>query len=270
MGTISASKFIFFGHLSALMTTAQVVAKRVLPSPVRQWLWRLGHNLSFWPPIGWVCFVSLRRVNPISQIFGLERGQGIDRYYIEKFLAQYAADICGCVLEVADNRYTSRFGGERVTKSDVLHVQSGNPRATIVADLASYNDIASDSFDCIIVTQTLQFIYDVRAAILTLHRILKPDGVLLATFPGISQISRYDMERWGEYWRFTTRSARKLFEEAFPAAKVTVEAHGNVLAASAFLQGLALEDVRPEELNCRDPNYEVLITVRAVKSGENL
>jgi hypothetical protein len=101
---------------------------------------------------------------------------------------------------------------------------------------------------------------------LTLHRALKPGGVLLATFPGISQISRYDMERWGEYWRFTTRSACKIFEEHFSAANVSVEAYGNVLAANAFLQGLALEDVRQKELDYFDPNYEVLITVRARKS----
>jgi SAM-dependent methyltransferase len=152
----------------------------------------------------------------------------------------------------------------------VLHFQEGNPKATIVADLSSHNNIPSNSFDCIIFTQTLQFIYDVQATILTLHRILKPRGVVLATFPGISQISRYDMERWGEYWRFTTCSARKLFEDAFPAGNVTVQAYGNVLAASAFLQGLAVEDVRREKLDYRDPNYEVLITVRAIKSGENL
>jgi len=152
----------------------------------------------------------------------------------------------------------------------VLHAVSGNPKATIVADLTSDNDIASDSFDCIIATQTLQFIYDVRASIRTLHRILKPGGVLLATIPGISQISRYDMQRWGEYWRFTTRSAQKLFEEGFPLSNLSIEAHGNVLAASALLQGLAVEDVRHEELNYRDPDYEVLITVRAVKSGTSL
>ena len=151
-----------------------------------------------------------------------------------------------------------------------FHAVSGNPKATIVADLTSDNDIASDSFDCIIATQTLQFIYDVRASIRTLHRILKPGGVLLATIPGISQISRYDMQRWGEYWRFTTRSAQKLFEEGFPLSNLSIEAHGNVLAASALLQGLAVEDVRHEELNYRDPDYEVLITVRAVKSGTSL
>ena len=66
-------------------------------------------------------------------------------------------------------------------------------------------------------------------------------------------------------WRFTTLSARRLFGEVFPTENVTVEAYGNVLVAVAFLHGLAAEELRQEELDHRDPDYEVLITVRAVK-----
>jgi SAM-dependent methyltransferase len=264
-----ASRFLVVfarNGLAVMKTSVKFAARQILPSRVRLWLRKQQRNLSFWPPIGWVRFGNLRRVTPISPIFGLDRGQSIDRYYIDKFLMRHTADINGNVLEVAENRYTRRFGGERVTKSDVLHVQEGNPGATIVADLSSSCGIAPNIFDCIILTQTLQHIYDGRAAIQTLYRILKPAGVLLATFPGISQISRYDMERWGDYWRFTTLSARKLFEEAFQSTNVRVEAYGNVLAASAFLQGIATEELRREELDHVDPDYEMLITVRAVKS----
>jgi SAM-dependent methyltransferase len=238
---------------------AKVIAKRITPFRVRRWLRTQQHKLRLWPPVGWVRFGSLRRLTPVSRVFGFDRGRCIDRYYIENFLARHVEDIHGRVLEVADDRYTTRFGGGRVTKSDILYVQEGNPRATIVADLSCSNSITSDSFDCIILTQTLQFIYSVQAAVLTLHRILKPGGVLLATFAGISQISR-----------FTTASARRLFGEAFPPNNVTVEAYGNVLAANAFMHGLVTEDLRVEELDYRDPDYELLITVRAVKSGECL
>jgi SAM-dependent methyltransferase len=193
-----------------------------------------------------VRFGDLRRLKPISRVFGFDRGLCIDRYYIENFLAKHAEDIRGHVLEIGDDTYTRRFGGDRVARSDVLHVQEGNPKATIVADLTCADSIPSDTFDCIIFTQTLQFIYDVRAAIRHLYRILKPGGVLLATFPGISQISRYDMDRWGDYWRFTTLSARRLFEEVFPPGNVTVRAYGNVLAAVAFLHGLSAEELRRE------------------------
>jgi SAM-dependent methyltransferase len=218
------------------------------------------------PPVGLVRFGSLRRVQPIGRIFGSEWGQCIDRYYIEAFLARHATDIHGHVLEVADSAYTRQFGGAHVERADVLHVSPDHPGATITADLTQNAYILpSETFDCIIFTQTLQFIYDVRAALATLYRVLKPGGVLLATCHGISQIARWDMDHWGEYWRFTSLSARKLFTEVFPDTLVTVQAHGNVLAAVAFLHGLVSEELQPEELDYFDPDYEVLITIRAVK-----
>jgi ubiquinone/menaquinone biosynthesis C-methylase UbiE len=149
----------------------------------------------------------------------------------------------------------------------VLHYTGGNPKATIVADLTDGRAIASNRYDAIILTQTLQFIYDVRAAIATLHRILKPGGALLVTGHGISQISRHDMELWGEYWRFTSLSARKLLSEIFPEGGVTVQAYGNVLAATALLQGLTAQELRREELDHRDPHYEVIVGARAVKAA---
>jgi hypothetical protein len=40
-----------------------------------------------------------------------------------------------------------------------------------------------------------------------------------------------------------------------------------VLAATAFLHGLASQDLRSEELDHLDPDYQLLITVRAMKPG---
>jgi SAM-dependent methyltransferase len=152
-----------------------------------------------------------------------------------------------------------------VSRSDILHYVSGNPHATIVADLTDAAEIPSDAFDCIILTQTLQFIFDVTAAAKTLHRILRPGGVLLLTCHGISQISRYDMEHWGEYWRFTSLSARTVFAKIFPPDSVRVQAYGNVLAATAFLHGLNAQDLCREELDYHDPSYEVIVGLRAHK-----
>jgi SAM-dependent methyltransferase len=132
---------------------------------------------------------------------------------------------------------------------------------------ATWSSIPADAFDCMILTQTYHVIYDIRAAIAQTCRALQPGGVLLATLPGISQISRYDMDRWGDYWRFTTLSAQRLFEEAFGAGQVTVESHGNVLLATAFLQGMACEDLPENAFTSNDPDYQVMLTVRAVKPG---
>ena len=208
---------------------------------------------------------NLRRLTPISRVFGSDRGQPIDRYYIEHFLQRCSADIRGWVLEISVHVYTQKFGGDRVTRSDVLHAVPGNPQSTLVGDLATGSGIPKETFDCMILTQTFQFICNVQAAVGNVYSALKPGGILLATFPGISQISRYDMDRWGEYWRFTTLSAHQLFEAVFPPENVTIEAHGNVLTAIASLHGLAAEELKPEELAYHDPDYEVLITVRAVK-----
>ena len=217
------------------------------------------------PLVGKVRFGDLKRLTPISPKWGLDRGRPIDRSYIESFLAQHASNIRGRVLEIGDNSYTKAFGGARVATSDVLHVTEGNPMATIVGDLTRADHIPSDSFDCIILTQTLQLMYDVRAATETLHRILKPDGVLLATFPGITHIAR---DEWTAswYWHFTTLSAKRLFEEVFAPSHVQVQSHGNVLASAAFLYGLAVDELDKEELDYRDPDYELLITVKAVKA----
>lgn len=218
------------------------------------------------PLVGRVDFGDLRRVEPISRAFGFDRGQPIDRYYIEQFLEANAADIHGRVLEMGEATYTRQFGGERVRQSDVLDLPvRDNPNATILADLTQADHIASDLFDCIIFTQTLQFIYDLDATVATLHRILKPGGILLGTFPAISQICRFDMDRWGDYWRFTSAAISRLLGDAFGSQQVEVKAHGNVLVAAGFLFGLAAQELAPDELAYADDDYQFLIAARAVK-----
>jgi SAM-dependent methyltransferase len=189
----------------------------------------------------------------------------VDRYYIEKFLAEHAADVRGHVLDFGDDSYARKFGGGRVTKVDILHLTADNPRATIVADLSDGEQIPSNTFDCILCTQVLLLVYNIQAAIRTLFRILKPGGVVLVTAPGIQKISRRDMETCGDYWRFTSLSLRRLFEGVFPKDHVESKAYGNVLAAMAFLHGLAVEDLQREALEYHDPDFEVSIALRAVK-----
>jgi SAM-dependent methyltransferase len=208
---------------------------------------------------------DLRRVTPIDPNWGYERGTPIDRVYVERFVSSHASDIRGRVLEIAAPDYTSRFGSG-VEKVDILMAKEGNPEATIVGDLASAPQIPDDAFDCAIVTQTLQFVYDVRGALATIHRILAPGGVLLATVPGLTRISPPEDAEYGEWWHYTSRSARRLAEEAFGEGNVEVKAYGNVLTAAGFLYGLAASDLEAEELDAHDPLYEVAIGLRAVKA----
>jgi SAM-dependent methyltransferase len=205
---------------------------------------------------------GLLRAEPVSRKFGLDRGTAIDRAWIEGFLRDESARIRGSVLEIGDSEYTRRFG-IGVTESHVLHATGESPEATIVGDLATGEGVPDGAFDCIVLTQTLPFIFDMHGAVATCRRALRPGGSLLATLPGISQISRYDMDRWGDFWRFTDLSARRLFANEFGEARVTVRTHGCVGSACAFLQGLAAEELDAKLLEAVDPDYQVLITVVA-------
>jgi SAM-dependent methyltransferase len=209
--------------------------------------------------------VGLTRLEPVSRTFGFDRGKPIDRWYIERFLAAHAADVRGHVLEVAESTYSQWYGGGQVERSDVLHAAPGNPDATIVGDLTTGEGIPEGAFDCFVMTQTLPFIYDIAGAVRGVHRLLKPGGVVLATVPGMSQVSREDQRDWGDWWRFTSQGTRRLFADIFGDDAVEVAAHGNVLAACAFLYGLAVEDLTEAQLAHGDADYELITTVRAVK-----
>lgn len=218
------------------------------------------------PAFGNVNFGDLRKLSPVDADFGWRRGAVIDRYYIDKFLAKHSADIRGRVLEMGDSKYTVKFGGDRVTRAEALSYTEGNPKATIVGDLTKADNLASDSFDCIILTQTLQMIYDFHTAIANVHRILKPGGVLLMTTHGTSKMCRFlGVDQWGEYWRFTGQACQFLFEKQFSPGPVSVETYGNVLTATAFLQGICVQELTAEEMDFHDRNYEVIVAVRAQK-----
>lgn len=207
-------------------------------------------------------------VEPVSRIFGIDWGTPVDRRYIERFLEAHASDIRGEVLEIADSSYTTRFGNSSVVRSHVLSLDAAAPGVTIVADLAGdARMLPQASLDCVLCTQTLQFIRDVPAAIANMHAMLKPGGVLLLTVPGITQIARWDLEQWGERWRFTSMAIRELLGEHFEAEQTTVESFGNVRSATAFLYGLPAEDLRANEVDHHDRDYELIIAARAVRSG---
>lgn len=194
----------------------------------------------------------------------------MDRYYIAQFLWQHRVDIRGAALEVKNGQYIHRFGSG-LTRVEVLDIEAGNPAATIVADLACANGIASDQFDCFVLTQTLQFIYDLPAAVRHARRILRPGGVLLATLPAVGRIEPDAAFREGrrgvdeDYWRFTQASARRLFAEAFGPGHVEVTSYGNVLTAIAFLMAMAGEELSFREMDELDSSFPVTIGVRAVK-----
>jgi SAM-dependent methyltransferase len=227
----------------------------------RRWLDAESHPAS--PAPGSVRWGSFRRLTPISRNFGFERGQPIDRYYIERFLADHSPDIHGDVLEIKDSTYTRLYGADRVASVTVLDIDPSNREATMVGDLTKSDDLPRSTFDCIVLTQTLQLLFDLPSAVTNLFQSLKPGGVLLATVPGISRIGSKESDCW--CWFFTANSVRRLFEREFPSESLKVLTCGNVLAAVSFLHGLAVQELQPKELDFRDGHFPVLIAIRAEK-----
>ena len=93
---------------------------------------------------------------------------------------------------------------------------------------------------------------------------LKKDGVLLVTVPGISPI---EAGRWHPNWLWTFNEAlmNKLFSENFPVKSYSVQAYGNVYAAMSFLHGVGITETDQSKLDIRDSSYDIIITIRLKK-----
>lgn len=204
-------------------------------------------------------FLATRSLRPISVKFGFDRGKPIDRYYIEKFLEENKKFIKGRSLEIVDNKYSVKYGGSNVVKSDVLDMFP-TKIANIHGNLKNLKRIVKDdTYDCLIITHTFGMIDDYDAAIKECYRILKPGGSLLVTVSSFSPT--HDIEH--NFWRFTTASAKLVFGKYFKDMKV--KSYGNVFSGQCFWVGLAMEDLTQRELDYNDPSYPCIVTVWAKK-----
>lgn len=200
---------------------------------------------------------------PVSKRFALERGTAIDRIYIEQFLKANKDKIQGTVMEMADLRYTKMFGQD-VQQSQILHV-NGWGKGVIQGNLETGEGISENSVDCFICTQTIQFIYDIHSTVRNIYKMLKPGGAALVTAHCLGQISLYDYHNWGEYWRLTDQSMKKIFTDVFDDSNVCVQSRGNMKTAVAYLYGLCAEDLKEEDFEFHDEQYPVIVTVMAKK-----
>ena len=205
----------------------------------------------------------IKNTKPVSTMFGLDRGTPIDRYYIKQFLKKHSLDIATYqnIMEVGcDYEYGKSLFNSEDNKYEILDYSKG-------MDLTDCGTLPREQYDVFICTQVYNFIYDVKAAVEGSYYLLKPGGKLLATVAGnISQVSSYDMERWGDYWRFTTLGIKKIVSEVF-GENIIVRGYGNAMAATAFIQGLAVEDVGIKLLDKVDENYSIVVGICATKTS---
>lgn len=210
-----------------------------------------------------VAYIRKLSVYPVSKVFGSERGKAVDRYYIEKFLQDNVSDVKGIVLEIANNQYTRKYGGDKVCKSVVSHVKGwGN---TILCNFETGEGVVEEAVDCIICTQTLQYIFDLSSAIKNIYKMLKKGGVALITVPGIKPLCTYDNDKWGEHWSFTSNSMEKLCSLVCESDSYEVQQYGNVKVATAYLYGVCVEEIDKKDLEYLDMQYPFLICAKICK-----
>ncbi len=200
-------------------------------------------------------------VRPLSPNWGFDRGLPVHRYYVKEFLREFSGDIRGRCLEFNDGGYTAHFGGNRVEKADILHLDHSNPKATIVADLTKPNDIPPASFDCVICTHVLHIIAEPEKMIAELYRILKPGGTVLFAVPCVSMCAPDEHE----LWRFTPEGLGHVLAGAFGKDAITVKSYGNSLTAAGEIRGMASSEFTKAELDSRDERFPVEVCARAFK-----
>lgn len=199
---------------------------------------------------------------PISGHWGYDRGQPIDRWYIEAFLDEHRADVRGDALEVKSGTYVRRYGAD-LGHVHILDVDGQNAAATVIGDLGGERPLPVGSLDCFVLTQTLQYVWAVETAVHNAHDMLRPGGVLLLTVPAIARVSHeLDID---DLWRFTADSMRRLLVPRFGDSNVSVVSRGNLVAASAFLAGLAASELSRTELDDDDERFPVVIAARAAR-----
>lgn len=201
---------------------------------------------------------------PIDAYFGRKRGEPVDRYYIEKFLREHSQCIYGKCLEIAEDTYTRQFGREHVTESMMLHVEGWGSNV-VKGNLETGEGIASESFDTMIITQTLMCIYDVESAVRHIFKGLKKGGSALITVSGISQIARYDDDNWGMFHSFYMSGLKRIFYPVFGEENVEIVHYGNVKTAMAFLYGATREELSEDDFNISDIDYPVIYGVHVRK-----
>jgi hypothetical protein len=199
---------------------------------------------------------NLRRTRPFSDDYGFDRGTPIDRYYVNQFLGASQKYITGDVLEIQQTGYTKLFGHD-VRRSDSVDVDASHG-TTFVCDLARSEDVlASDSYDCFLMPNTLNHLQDLESCMRQALRVIRPGGSILATVATFVPLT----PDFKEFWRLTPAGWNEVVRCAWPNCDVSLTTYGNVLSAAAAMMGLAHEELTPAELDVCDPRYPVLIAL---------
>jgi hypothetical protein len=208
---------------------------------------------------------NLRRLQQFSRDhFGFDRGTPIDRYYVDQFFQQHRDAITGDVLEIDKDMYAGQYGHD-MRKVDTFDIEPDPDwPPTFVCDLAHSEDILpSEAYDCVLLPCTLSVLRELGPCLRNALRVLRPNGVILASGATTMPLNTED----GDYWHHSPAGWREFLPSVWPGCEIVVEGYGNCLAVAAANLGLVVEDLTPKELDYYDPILPVTTTVFCRKPG---
>lgn len=232
---------------------------RRLPHPVKKQArkiaqWRRGRRIL--APVRWG---SLKRTRPFSAKWGTDRGTAVDRVYLNRFFERHAENMQGVVLEVQGPIFSGLYGAN-ITKTEIVDIEPRNMLATIIVDLNDIDALPTDTFDCAVIPQTIQYLTDPLTGLRNFYASLRSGGVLLVTVPFIQKIDHEAPD--ADRVRFSPLGFRDLLEASCEGADIEVEGFGNVLTSVAFLMGISAEEMQPQDFDVYDPAYPMLVGAR--------
>ncbi len=194
--------------------------------------------------------------------FGVSRGTPLDRKLISDYLWTATRDIDSMNLTVLE--FGDRIISENMLKKSISWIflysqkfEIDTKNKIIYGDLTNFDESYSaiyGTFDIILSTQLMAFTDDPFAVVKNLNKMMKKDGVLVGTEPFLSPVSRYDNEKWGDYFRFTLKGMKKLLDSAkFTISEITPL--GNFSWSLALSKGLVQEDNLKLPISIDDGRY---------------
>jgi SAM-dependent methyltransferase len=133
-----------------------------------------------------------------------------------------------------------------------------NSDPTFLCDIAHCENIVpSEAYDCFLLPCTFQHFRELELCLRNVLRVVKPGGVILANAAGLFRLDKVGLD----FWRPTPDGWRELLQHVWPDCTVVVEAEGNCLAVVAINLGLALEELKPEELDDYDARFPVVTNI---------
>ncbi len=213
--------------------------------------------------------LQLRRLQPFGH--GRQYGTPIVRYYWEKYLQEYRADIRGIALEIGSTDTIRRFGGMAVSCAEAIDLSPHSPDVTVVTDLSRADHVPTERYDCFVNQFTMHLIYDAQAALYHSLRILKPGGVLLINFSCVDYYFPRGLDmgtgapmfvyRW-----FTPIEVENMLRRLDLQPKdYTLGIYGNLFTRIAYQMNMPAEELTKRELEYADSGHPLLICARVVK-----